>query len=74
VNGLVDAFGEDSVNWQNKILTAVTENSRIAGKNVTIVYLVPEGYEKIDDANGYAVIVKKGQQVSGQSEEVELPF
>src|SRR3990167_7040699 len=42
INGLVDAFGEDSAKWQNKVLTAVTEKARIAGKNVVTVYLIPE--------------------------------
>ncbi len=60
INGLVDAFGEDSKDWQNHPLTVETEKVRVAGKAVTALYLVPEGYEKIDDQNGYALIVKAG--------------
>src|SRR3990167_7633063 len=60
INGLVDAFGEDSVALVNKVLTAVNEKARVAGKNVTMIYLLADGYEKVDDANGYAAIVKKG--------------
>jgi hypothetical protein len=32
----------------------------VAGKAVTAVYLLPEGYERVDDENGHTVIVKKG--------------
>ena len=75
LNGLVDAFGEDSKGWINKVLTAITEKVRVAGKAVTAVYLVPDGYEKVDDENGYAVIVKKGSVVGSAEEEIEnLPF
>ncbi len=58
INALVDAFGEDSVNWQNQVLTIETEKVRVAGKSVTAMYLIPAGYKKIDDQNGYAMIVK----------------
>lgn len=60
INGLVDAFGEDSKDWQGHYLSVETEKVRVAGKSVTALYLIPEGYEKRDDANGYAMIVKEG--------------
>lgn len=59
IDGLVEAFGEESVKWQGNYLTVEIEHSRIGGKNRTIMYLVPEGYEKFDDDNGYARIAKK---------------
>ena len=62
INGLVDAFGEDSKSWQGHYLSVETEKIRIAGKSVTALYLIPEGFERIDDANGYAVIQKVGEQ------------
>lgn len=74
VNGLVDAFGENSSTWQNKTLTVITEKVRVAGKAVTAVYLVPEGYEKVDDQNGYAVIVKVGEKVESPEELPEIPW
>lgn len=58
INGLVDAFGEDSKNWMNKVLSVETEKVRVAGKAVVALYLIPEGFKKIDDVNGYALIVK----------------
>ena len=58
VNALIDAFGDDSVNWQNQVLTVETERVRVGGRAVVALYLVPQGYKKIDDENGYAIIVK----------------
>lgn len=82
INGLVDAFGEDSAAWQNHVLTVATEKVRVAGKAVTALYLVPEGYVKTDDANGYAVIVKQSdtakvaEKVMHESEltDLDIPF
>src|SRR3990167_4118054 len=44
INALVDAFGEDSIKWQNKVLIVETERVRVAGKAVTALYLIPDGY------------------------------
>lgn len=63
INGLVDAYGEDSANWQGHALSVETEKMRVAGKSVTALYLIPEGYEKKDDAEGYAMIVKEGIEI-----------
>ena len=57
INGLVQAFGEDSMKWQGHSLTVETEKMRVAGKAVIALYLIPEGYKRIDDDNGYAIIV-----------------
>lgn len=80
VNALVDAFGDESSKWQGNYLKVETEKVRVAGRAVTALYLIPDGYEKVDDANGYAMIIKKGsvmqaQEVNGmsQSDEVEIP-
>lgn len=60
INGLIQAFGEDSIQWQNHPLNVETEKIRVAGKAVTALYLIPEGFKRTDDENGYAVIVKIG--------------
>lgn len=65
INALVDAFGEESADWMNKPLSVETEKTRVAGKSVTALYLIPEGYEKLDDEDGYAIIVKEGTDPSG---------
>lgn len=59
INALVEAFGEDSKSWIGKVLTLDTEKQKVAGKTVLSLYLVPEGYEKTDDENGYTVVVAK---------------
>lgn len=77
INALVDAFGEDSKGWQGHVLTAETEKMRVAGKAVVALYLLPEGYVKIDDENGYAVIVKKDLATPMTDEEkslADIPF
>jgi hypothetical protein len=71
INGLVDAFGENSADWQNHYLTVETEKVRVAGKAVVALYLIPEGYKKVDDSNGYAMIVKKDTPVEDQSAPVD---
>ena len=74
INGLIDAFGDDSALWQGQVLTAETEKVRVAGKAVTAVYLVADGYERVDDEGGYTVIVKKGTQVGAPEELPSIDF
>jgi hypothetical protein len=57
VNGLIDAFGEDSRLWIGKVLTAYTENVRVAGRAGVMLILIPEGYKVMNDEGGYAVVV-----------------
>jgi hypothetical protein len=47
---------------------------RVGGRAVTAVYLVPEGYERVDDDNGYTVILKKGTQVAAPEELPSIDF
>ena len=56
ISGLVDAFGEDSKDWIGKVLTAHTEKVMVAGKRVTAVYLLADGYQVGEDENGYVKI------------------
>ena len=74
LNALIDAFGEESSEWTNKPLTVVTEKMRVAGKAVTALYLLPIGYEKVDDEGGYAVIVRIGEGKEVPVVEEEIPF
>ena len=72
INALVDCFGEDSIAWQGHYLTCEIEKVRVAGVMRLALYLLPEGYEKVDDANGYAVIQKKAIRQSGDPTQVEM--
>lgn len=79
INALVDAFGDDSLNWQNKPLTIETEKVRVAGKAVVAVYFIPAGYQKVDDANGYAMIIRNDDQneivdAGGPIDPMDVPF
>lgn len=60
INALVEAYGEDSKEWIGHVLSVETETVRVAGKKVVALYLIPEGFKKTDDENGYAVIARVG--------------
>lgn len=72
INGLIDAFGNESKGWVGKMLTAQTEKVMVSGKRVTAVYLIPDGYEMTEDANGYVVIVKQGTNTKEAQEELPV--
>lgn len=75
INGLVDAFGEDSTKWQGNYLSV--EIDKLPGKKFPL-YLIPEGYERTEDENGYSVIVKIGEKpIQPDPEDIEvkdIPF
>lgn len=64
IEGLVDAFGGDSANWMGHPLRV--EIDKLPGKKYPL-YLIPEGYVRTEDANGYSVIVKQTGAVKGDS-------
>jgi hypothetical protein len=65
VYGLIDAFGTESKNWIGHVLKVHTEKTTVAGKRVTALYLVPEGFEVGEDDNGYVIVRKVGVVVHG---------
>ena len=60
INALIDAYGEDSKNWMNKILSVETKEGIVSGRECTFLFLIPEGYERTKDKGGYVVIQKIG--------------
>jgi hypothetical protein len=60
IKGLVEAFGKDSKDWIGNVLTVHTEKVAVAGKRVTALYLVPEGFEVGENDEGYVEIKRKG--------------
>jgi hypothetical protein len=58
IYSLVDAFGRESKDWQGHPFTV--EVDKLPGKKFPL-YLIPAGYKRIEDENGYSVIVKKDQ-------------
>lgn len=73
INALINAFGVDSVKWQNQTLMVETEKVKVAGKTVVALYLVPQGYKKIDDENGYTIIIKDGTNDLRKQDEMHNP-
>src|ERR1700722_14730612 len=65
INALVDAFGRSSAEWQGHVLGV--EIDKLPGKKFPF-FLIPDGYKRIEDENGYAVIVKKGAEKPEVSE------
>jgi hypothetical protein len=62
LSALVDAFGKDSKQWIDKVITIETMKVSVGGKMVTAVYLVPEGYALGEDDNGYVVITSNNAE------------
>ena len=63
-NALIDAFGDDTINWTDQILTIATEKVVIGGRRLTSMYLIPVGYSLNEDDGGYLVITKEGGKSS----------
>jgi hypothetical protein len=45
VYGLIDAFGKESKEWIEKVLTVKMLDALVGDKMQTIIYLIPEGFE-----------------------------
>lgn len=58
MKAMVEAYGEESNEWQGEEGTLRVEDSRIAGRSVKIAYFIPTGYEAVDDESGFLVIRK----------------
>lgn len=72
INALIDAFGPESKGWMNQMLSVETEKVRVAGKAAVAIYLIPEGFEKVDDEDGFAVILRKGENLPPSNLEDDL--
>lgn len=65
-DGLIEAFGDESKNWVNKLLRVHTEKVMVSGKRQTALYLVAEGFKVSEDENGYITIVKENSEKDNQ--------
>ena len=59
-NALIDAYGDDSKLWVDKLLTVEVEKGIFAGKRGIMLNLIPEGFESTTDSAGYIIIQRKG--------------
>jgi len=82
-NALIDAYGDDSKLWVDKLLTTEVEKGIFAGKRGIMLNLIPEGFETTTDSNGYIVIQRKGNTPTSEVlpeypdtniDESEIPF
>lgn len=58
-NALIDAYGEETTDWIDKVLTLHVEKTVVSGKRGFAVYLLPENYVLTEDAGGFIVIQPK---------------
>lgn len=72
-NALIDAFGDDTINWTDQILTIATEKVVIGGRRLTSMYLIPVGYSLNEDDGGYLVITKEGGKSSTSEDTRTVP-
>ncbi len=79
IYGLIDAFGTESKGWMGHTLTAHTEKTTVAGKRVTVLYLLADGFEVGENDEGYVVIQRSGETTkqSAPADEInpeDVPF
>ena len=72
LNGLIEAFGEESKDWCSQTLTIQTEKVVVAGKRVTVLYLVPEGFVLKENEEGYVNIVRANESAPATVPSVDL--
>ena len=73
INGLIDAYGENSVDWIDKVLTVNVEKGIVGGKRVIILYLVPENYTLKENTDGYMEIVNPDNDSIQKPPEEDIP-
>ena len=61
VEGLIEAFGEETAEWINEPLTVQLEKTTVGGKRSTALYLIPEGFELTEDASDYMHVTRIGE-------------
>lgn len=71
LNGLVKAFGTESTDWIDKPLYVEIEKGRYGGKASYTLFLIPEGFKKIDDEAGFAVIIKDDEELPTKKNKVD---
>lgn len=62
-NALIEAFGDDTAAWVEKLLTVTVENVVVAGQRGIALYLAPEGFEVGEDENKFIVVRRKVEPV-----------
>lgn len=71
MTALVDAFGDDTVDWVNKHLSVHIEKTLIGGQRGYALYLLPEGFEVTEDDGGYLVVQRIGVSAPAKEESAD---
>jgi len=69
VYALIDAFGKESKDWVNNILTVQTLDAMVGDTMRTIIYLIPDGFELIKTEEKKMIIQKIGGEEEDTSQE-----
>lgn len=73
IYGLIDAFGKESKDWIDKVLTVKTVDAMVGDTMRTIVYLIPEGFELGKTADKKLEIRKIGGTAPVKEDVIEYP-
>lgn len=57
---LIEAYGDETAEWINKVVTVSVERVVIGGKRQLATYLIPEGFELTEDSGGFLVVQRIG--------------
>lgn len=71
-NALIDAFGEETTGWVDKLLTLHVEKTIVSGKRGLALYLIPEGFEVTEDKGGYVVVNRIGAKPESTDDVQEI--
>lgn len=73
-NALIEAFGEETRDWVDKVLTLHVETAIVSGKRGVALYLIPEGFAVREDEGGYLVVERIGEYPSVDISPDDIPF
>ncbi len=59
-NAFIEAYGDDTADWVDKVVTVNVEKTVVAGKRGIALYLIPGGFEVSEDRAGYVQITPIG--------------
>lgn len=71
-NALIDAFGEDSQMWVNKVVTAAIEKVVVGGKRGIALYLIPDGMVLKESDDGF-LYIGHPESESGTVKDIKEP-
>lgn len=62
IYGLIDAFGKESKDWVDKVLTVKKREQSVGDKVYDVLYYIPDGFELIKNAEKRLEVRKIGEE------------